>query len=63
MGNKVAVKTIGWAAVSGGIFFVSAIIGGSDMKTAAIATGIAVAAKTPAYTAFEWAVETWYKRV
>jgi hypothetical protein len=50
---KLFLKTVGWAIISGTIFFVSAIANSCPWEAALIATLIATASKTPAYPAWE----------
>ncbi len=56
-------KTMGWAAISGAIFFFSAIATSCPWQSAVFATFVAVVSKTPAYPVWEMVFERlWNKR-
>jgi len=53
---KFAIKTFGWAVISGGIFLASAVLAGSPFRAALVATVVCVVTKTPFYALlYEWA--------
>jgi hypothetical protein len=57
LASEKALKTYGWAVMSGIIFGVSGLIAGAEMAAVVKATSVAVALKSPAYWAYEiaWA--------
>jgi uncharacterized membrane protein len=60
--RKDLAKTLSWLVVSGLLFFVSALMGGSPLYTAFITTAIACALKTPVYMVHEMVFERlWHK--
>lgn len=54
---RLTVKTLGWAVISGTIFFASAIVKGCPINAAIVAALIATGCKTPVYPLWEWAFE------
>jgi len=60
--RKDLTKTLSWLIVSGLLFFVSALAGGSPLYTAFITTAIACALKTPVYMIHEMVFErAWHR--
>jgi hypothetical protein len=55
--SEKAVKTYGWAVISGIIFFVSGVLAGAEVCPLLIGTGTAVALKTPFYWLWEHAFD------
>lgn len=52
--KKFWLKTLGWAVISGCLVFVSAVLSGSQVEPALLATALVVASKTPVYAGYEW---------
>lgn len=50
---KLIIKTLGWAVISGSIFFVSALVNSCPLDAAIVATLVATLSKTPAYPIWE----------
>lgn len=61
LGEK-TVKTGGWAAISGVLFFGSGLASGAELGPIVMATIIAVSLKTPFYWAWEHAFEYLWHR-
>ena len=61
---KLVFKTMGWATISGVIFFISALANSCSLNAAIFATLIATASKTPAYPLWELVFERfiWRKK-
>ena len=55
--SEKALKTYGWAVISGFIFFGSGLLAGAEVLSLLVATGTAVALKTPFYWLWEHAFE------
>lgn len=59
---KLFYKTLGWACISGIIFFVSAILNSCPWQGALTATIIATMSKTPAYPVWETIFESCWRK-
>ena len=57
-----AVKTYGWAVISGIIFFGSGLVAGAESFSLLVATGTAVALKTPFYWLWEHVFDALWRR-
>ena len=57
-----ALKTYGWAVISGIIFFASGLFAGAEVGPVLVATATAVALKTPFYWLWEHAFDALWGR-
>jgi hypothetical protein len=60
--SEKALKTYGWAVISGIIFFGSGLLAGAEFCPLLIGTGTAVALKTPFYWLWEHVFDALWRR-